>query len=179
MTKDKPLTVILQFMWDTCTPDPRQFNQQRQILNPDYLIEIDIPLNTKYIRNKADILVAQTSKDMNVPAPILTPAGMFLAIFMLEKPFEDDREERTDKLLEDSDVDWSRNKETNVEEDETEDWVVGEAELVSAWPVEVADTDEQSQFEPDETVIPDFERGVEQRVDEDKTPDWSDKKSWD
>jgi hypothetical protein len=158
--KKKPLTITLRFRWDTCTPDPRQYNQQRQVLNPDYLIEIDIPLTRYYVKNTADILVAQTSSDLNVPAPILTPNGMFLAISMLEEPFrfEPDKaevERSVDEALDNSNVDWGDEKET----EDTETWN------------DSIETDEnvQTQFEPEETVV----------EDEDKAPDWEDEKSWD
>lgn len=159
MTKKKPLTVTLRFRWDTCTPDPRQFNQQRQVLNPDYLIEIEIPLDKKYIRNKADTLVAQTSSDLNVPAPILTPAGMFLALSMLEQPFQDEIEQRVDVALDDSKVDWGG------EEEETED--------TGTWDDSI-ETDEGAQFEPEETTIPDDDVGLDNA-----NVDWEDEKSWD
>lgn len=162
MTKDKePLVVTLKYIWSTVTPDPRQYNQQREELSPiDSVIEIDIPLDKKYIRNKADILVAQTSSDMNIPAPILTPDGMFLAISLLEAPFHQEIEDREDGALNDSKVDWGEDEGMTIALDAAE----------SDWDKETSD----GQFEPDETIIPDDDVGLDNA-----NVDWEDEKSWD
>ena len=99
-------TVTLYFKWYSATPDPRQFNQQRQVMFPfisedkdslgSMVVAIQIPLKGEFVFNAPEILTAQLSSDENAPEPILTPAGMFLAISLLEEPFAE-----VDKQVED------------------------------------------------------------------------------
>ena len=182
-------TITLYFAWNTATPDPRQFNQQRQTLYPlsiktdsvglhmSMRIAIQIPLKGEYVFNADKILTAQLSSDENEPDPILTPAGMFLAISLLEAPFakvaEDVKDEK--KKLDDE---WG--------DDEDDGWGEDKEEEKHPW-----DTQAEADPLPDDTPQP-VESVVEAKSDDtwedtistdetqedDDTPDWSNEETW-
>ena len=181
---DNKNTVTLYFGWGISTPDPRQFNQQRQTLSPGnnvpLQIAIQIPLKGEYVFNADKILTAQLSSDENEPDPILTPAGMFLAISLLEEPFakvaEDVKDEK--KKLDDE---WG--------DDEDDGW--GEAIVKVNEEKHPWDTKAKADPLPDDTPQP-VESVVEAKSDDtwedtistdetqedDDTPDWSNEETW-
>ena len=80
--------VQVRFKWKVCTADPRQYNQQRQILEPvEVDVSVDIPLSEEYIYNYDAVKSGLDLKAKPVPEPLLTPSGMFKAISLLEAPF--------------------------------------------------------------------------------------------
>ena len=82
--------LTLRFNWTTCTADPRQYNQQRQILEPvtspkSHLgVAVEIPLTEEFVYNAKAVISGLDLNADPVPEPMLTPAGMFLAIQILE-----------------------------------------------------------------------------------------------
>ena len=182
-------TITLYFRWHSATPDPRQFNQQRQIIYPftgedkDYLestvIAIQIPLKGEFVFNAPKILTAQLSSDEDAPDPILTPAGMFLAISLLEAPFakvgEDVKDEK--KALDDE---WGDDEEEHPWEtkadpppDDTPQPTKSVVEIQSdhVWEDVIA-VDErekgQQKIKEDEKFYP----------SDDDTPDWDAEETW-
>ena len=174
-------TIALYFKWHSATPDPRQFNQQRQVMYPftdedkDYLastvIAIQIPLKGEFVFNSIEILAAQISSDEDAPEPILTPAGMFLAISLLEAPFakagEDVKDEK--KALDDEWGDddeekhpWDTKAKVDPPPDDTPEPVesVVEAKSEDTWEDVIA-VDE-----------------IKEDESSDDTPDWGDEETW-
>ena len=198
-------TITLYFKWNTSTPDPRQFNQQRQVMYPftddcdDYLastvIAIQIPLKGEYVFNASEILAAQISSDEDAPDPILTPAGMFLAISLLEAPFakvgedvKDEKKALDDEWGDDKDDGWGEaivkvNEEKHPWETKAdpppEDTPqptesVVEAKSDDAWEdvIAVDEIKEDEKFYPSDDDTPDWEN---HRTWETKTVDEGDK----
>ena len=175
-------TITLYFKWNTSTPDPRQFNQQRQVMYPftndcdDYLastvIAIQIPLKGEFVYNAASILTAQLSDGEKGPDPILTPAGMFLAISLLEAPFAKvgEAKEEKKKALDDEWGDddeekhpWDTKAEADPLPDDTPQPTesVVEAKSNDAWEDVIAVDNKEDEAQTD-----------------DDTPDWSAEETW-
>ena len=77
-------TIAVSFRWHTTSADPRQFQQQRQLLEPiDVRVVVEVPLEDQYFTN------VEKLKDDLLVHPNLTPAGMAYAISKLEEPFQD------------------------------------------------------------------------------------------
>jgi len=81
--------VQLRFKWTTCTADPRQYNQQRQIFEPvDLDVVVDLPLEEEYFYNFEGIKAGLDLNANPLPDPVLTPRGMVEAISLLETSFK-------------------------------------------------------------------------------------------
>ena len=176
-------TITLYFKWHSATPDPRQFNQQRQVMYPftgedkDYLestvIAIKVPCTHEYVFNADKILTAQLSSDEDAPDPILTPAGMFLAISLLEAPFakvgedvKDEKKALDDEWGGDDDEEkhpWDTKAKVDPPPDDT--------------PEPVESVVEAKSDDALEDVIAVDEIKVEDESSDD-TPDWGDEETW-
>lgn len=187
---NKQNTVTLYFNWNTTTPDPRQFNQQRQLLYPVYYakdedglpmslkVAVKIPCTHEYVFNADKIITAQLSSDENAPEPILTPQGMSLAISLLEEPFEaleEEIKEEKEKL--------------NEEWGDTDGW--GEGDSQEGHPWDTKEKEATVDPPPDDTPQPveskpaddSWEDAIEtdnnlEDESSDDVPDWNAEETW-
>ena len=181
-------TVTLYFKWYSATPDPRQFNQQRQVMFPfisedkdslgSMVVAIQIPLKGEFVFNAPEILTAQLSSDENAPEPILTPQGMFLAISLLEEPFAE-----VDKQVEDE------KKKLNEEWGDDDGW--GEGDSQEGHPWDTKEKEATVDPPPDDTPQPveskpaddSWEDAIEtdnnlEDESSDDVPDWNAEETW-
>jgi len=100
---DKKEFVTLFIHWKQTSADPRQYNQQRVLLEPNYVVAVDLPITKEYIYN-IDALENN--------APILTPAGMAYVDNQLTSAYRKEPEP-----VREEEVEWGA-----VSDDE-EDWV--------------------------------------------------------
>jgi len=182
MTDPKANTITLYFQWNTATPDPRQYNQQRQTLFPGehkdstvpLRIAIEIPLTGEFVYNADKILTAQLSSDQNAPEPILTPQGMFLAISLLEKPFAEAEEKEQEKQ--------SESKQKLDDEWASEGWDEDE-ESSDPWEDEESEptVDPLPEDSPQPTEEPEgdsWEDAISTDESDSDVPDWADESTW-
>jgi hypothetical protein len=97
-------TVTLFFHWRQASADPRQYNQQRTLLDTNYVVAVSIPKTDEYIYN----MDALENND-----PILTLAGMVYADNQLTSAYRSKEEFDVDV----ADVEWGDTV------DENEEWV--------------------------------------------------------
>ena len=106
MSKD---TVTLFFHWRQASADPRQYNQQRTLLDTHYTVAVEIPKTDEYIYN-----IKELKGDVD---PILTLAGMVYADNQLVSAYKTDEQEFDTDV---SDVEWG---DAVDETENTEKWV--------------------------------------------------------
>ena len=179
-------TINLYFKWYSATPDPRQFNQQRQVMFPfvgededsliSTVIAIRIPCTHEYVFNAPEIITAQLSSDEDVPDALLTPAGMFLAISLLESPFVE-----VDKQVEDEkkklDDEWGDDDGWGKDDQEGHPWDT-KAEVTPDPPPD--DTPKPVESKPADDSWEDAISTDETKEDEssDDVPDWTNEETW-
>jgi hypothetical protein len=187
MTDPKENTITLYFEWHNTTSDPRQYHQQRQSLYPIYLqpdedglsrylrVAVEIPLQAEFIYNASKILPLQLS-GQDAPDPILTPAGMFLAISLLEQPFSESEEKAQAQV---------ESKKQALDDEWTEEgWGSSDGwdDKPSVDPVP-DDTPEPDEWDDEEEAVTtnpdeDWDNVIETDESSDETPDWEDDTTW-
>ena len=118
--KDRVVTMPVVFKWVSVQPDPRPYKPGNPLLLlEDTKIQIDVPVDNKYIKNTNDILAMQLGVG-ELPKPVLTPLGMKYCIDQFEAVMVD-----TKPIVEDEDEKWEDEKPSNKPEKspkKTDDW---------------------------------------------------------
>lgn len=157
----KKANLTLHFAWHTASVDPRQFNQQRQLVHPitgmdeDTLAEamkvaIEIPNTDEYI-------FSHKRATEDTPEIItLTPTGQFFAISLLEAPYTKEKETSTD------DNEWGEDTTEETSGDVGEEEDSKESEVSDdEWPDESSDDETSEEDNEKESEDDDKEWDIE------------------
>ena len=122
--KQKPQMLTVEFEWQSTTPDPRPFNQQRHVYKPiDTSIVVTVPLTADFVTNWDDHIQYQLGTIPDKPKIGLTPLGQFTCVHKLEEHYAlmeitaaKEEAEENEKL------EWEDESEMKETEKETEEW---------------------------------------------------------
>jgi len=120
--------VLVQFTWDICRPDNRQYKQQSTELSvyinkQPAIIDVYVPLDERYVSNYQEYLAKLKGEGDAKETARLTPDGYAYAMSQLENVVSDPIE------VKDS-IPWSESDKTESwgEETESDDWSEPEEE---------------------------------------------------